>query len=151
MSGFNTFDEILDFAINNEQEAIDFYTELATNVNSLDMKKVFNEFAKEEVGHKSKLLFLKENKLFDPISKDLLNLKIADYIVNIKVTKDINYSDVLLLVMQKEKAAYKLYTVLANKATNDELKYIFTILAQEEAKHKLRFEIEYDEVVLKEN
>ena len=34
---------------------------------------------------------------------------------------------------------------------SDELAELFRSLAAEEAKHKLRFEIEYDDVVLKEN
>ena len=53
--------------------------------------------------------------------------------------------------MKKEKAAYRLYTHLAGVAGDKNLSKTFLGLAQEEAKHKLRFEIEYDEVVLKEN
>ena len=33
----------------------------------------------------------------------------------------------------------------------DDLKQTFLGLAQEEAKHKLRFEVEYDDVILAEN
>jgi rubrerythrin len=40
---------------------------------------------------------------------------------------------------------------LASKAPNAELKKMFQSLAVEESKHKLRFEIEYDEYILKEN
>ena len=53
--------------------------------------------------------------------------------------------------MKKEKAAYKLYTKLAERAPNEDLKNIFLSLAAEESKHKLSFEIEYDEYVLREN
>jgi rubrerythrin len=53
--------------------------------------------------------------------------------------------------MNKEKAAFKLYSALANRANSDEMKNVFMSLAQEESKHKLRFEIEYDEFVLREN
>ena len=44
-----------------------------------------------------------------------------------------------------------LYMNLSNKTANKELKDLFLMLAMEESKHKLRFEIEYDENVLKEN
>jgi len=40
---------------------------------------------------------------------------------------------------------------LAGIVPNSNLKNIFLSLAQEEAKHKLRFEIEYDDYILKEN
>ena len=53
--------------------------------------------------------------------------------------------------MKNEKAAFRLYLDLANKVSNLEQKSLFLSLANEEAKHKLRFEIEYDEIVLKEN
>jgi rubrerythrin len=53
--------------------------------------------------------------------------------------------------MKKEKAAYRLYLDLATAAGAGELADLFRSLAAEEAKHKLRFEIEYDDVVLKEN
>jgi rubrerythrin len=61
-----------------------------------------------------------------------------------------NYQDALVLAMKKEKAAFRLYLDLANEVQSEDQKDLFLALAQEEAKHKLRFEIEYDEVVLKE-
>jgi rubrerythrin len=51
----------------------------------------------------------------------------------------------------KEKASYRLYSDLAEQVDNEELKDTFLWLAGEEAGHKLRFEIEYDDVVLKED
>ena len=62
-----------------------------------------------------------------------------------------DYQQALLLAMKKEKAAFKLYSALADRAPNAQLKDVFLGLAQEESKHKLRFEIEYDEYVLREN
>jgi rubrerythrin len=53
--------------------------------------------------------------------------------------------------MKKEKAAFKLYTDLATSVSDENLRSVFKMLAQEEAKHKLRFEIEYDENILSEN
>ena len=53
--------------------------------------------------------------------------------------------------MKKEKAAFKLYSALAEKSPNEGLKNVFLGLAMEESKHKLRFELEYDEYILREN
>ena len=55
------------------------------------------------------------------------------------------------MIMKEEKAAFKLYSDLATKTTDSEFKQMFLMLAQEEAKHKLRFEIEYDDNILQEN
>ena len=53
--------------------------------------------------------------------------------------------------LEKEKAAFHLYTDLADVVENQTQKETFLSLAQEEAKHKLRFEIEYDATILKED
>jgi len=53
--------------------------------------------------------------------------------------------------MNKEKAAFRLYTSLSERAEDAALKELFAALAQEESKHKLRFEVEYDDFVLREN
>jgi rubrerythrin len=55
-----------------------------------------------------------------------------------------SYIDLLVLAIKKEEAARKLYTDLATIAKEQKLRDIFLKLAQEEANHKLRFEIEYD-------
>ena len=53
--------------------------------------------------------------------------------------------------MKKEKAAFRLYTDLSKATDNVELSKLFLALAKEEARHKLRFELEYDEHYLPEN
>jgi rubrerythrin len=40
---------------------------------------------------------------------------------------------------------------LSERAENEEMRELFQMLAQEESKHKLRFELEYDDYVLREN
>jgi rubrerythrin len=151
MDKFNSINDILDFAMEQEQEAINFYRQLAAHSKNDEMKAVFEEFAKEEVSHKARLQKIKNEQLFNIESEDVADLKIADYVVNVKPTPDMKYEDALKLAMNKEKAAFKLYTNLAQKVTSHDLKIVFQSLAIEESKHKLRFELEYDEYVLREN
>ena len=61
------------------------------------------------------------------------------------------YQDALILAMNKEKSAFRLYLNLSERAPNQETKDLFMSLAQEESKHKLRFEIEYDDFIYREN
>jgi rubrerythrin len=79
------------------------------------------------------------------------DLKVADYVVTVELNPNMNYKDALIFAMQKEKASFHLYFDLAREIKNQIHRDIFLSLAQEEARHKLRFEIEYDDVVLKEN
>ena len=152
MSNLHDFNEILDFAIRAEQKAHDFYMRLAGNARNSAIRKMLEGFAAEELGHKAKLIRVKEGKRFVPCAdKPITDLKIADYIVATTVDDDADYQDVLIYAMQSEKAAFKLYTDLAASTDNPELKALLLGLAQEEAKHKLRFEIEYDDNILTEN
>ena len=50
-----------------------------------------------------------------------------------------------------ERAAYELYSDMAEKIPAGKLREVFTGLAREEARHKLFFESEYDERVLTDN
>jgi rubrerythrin len=52
--------------------------------------------------------------------------------------------------MQKEKKAYLLYMDLAASTDNPDIQNLFNKLAMEEAKHKLYFETQYDDLVLTE-
>ena len=115
------------------------------------MKQIFEDFAKEEQRHKAKLEGIKKDKEFKPTDKKVLDLKLADYMVDVDVEGELDYQKALTLAMKKEKAAFMLYSDLADAATDPNLKNTLLALAQEEAKHKLRFEIEYDDVFLREN
>lgn len=150
MQEFNTIDEILDFAIREEEAAYGFYTDLAAEMDRQAMKKIFLEFAEEEKGHKEKLLAIKQGELLMKPSQDVADLKISDYLVEAP-KGELTYQDALAVAMKKEKAAFRLYTNLADQAQDEGIQQTLLALAQEEAKHKLRFEIEYDENVFGEN
>jgi len=151
MKEFKNVDAILMFAIEQEQKAVDFYTELAKEAQSEEMKKVFIEFAEEEIKHKQRLIRIREEGVFTMPKQQIADLKIGDYLVEVKASGKLTYEEALVLAMKREKSAFRLYSNLAERAPNDELKSVFEALAMEESRHKLRFELEYDEYVLREN
>ena len=150
MYNFSSVEEILDFAIEQEIAANRFYLDLAGRAKSPAMRQVFEEFAEEEWGHKKKLENMEKGK-FEFSSEQIADLKISDYVVAEEPTPDMNYQDALILAMKKEKAAFKFYSQLAAMVEDAPLRQMFLSLAQEEARHKLRFETEYGEVILTEN
>ncbi|HDR89948.1 MAG TPA: rubrerythrin [Bacteroidetes bacterium] len=151
MKTFQDIDEVLRFAMNEEQKAVDFYTILAKEARTEDMKKIFEQFAREEVGHKARLKRIKEEGSFTFHQGQVTDLKIGDYLVDVEPSPDMGYRDALVVAMKKEQAAQKLYMDLSERAPEGDLKTVFLDLAREESKHKLRFEQEYDDYVLKEN
>jgi rubrerythrin len=146
----NSIDEILDYAIAREQEAVDFYTGLAGRGKDW-MRDLLMGFAQEEARHKAKLMAVKDGQKLLSSESRIADLKIADYLVDVEPTDDINLQDALILAMKREKAAFRLYTDLAARVDDAELRDLFLGLAQEEAKHKLYFETQYDDQMLRHN
>ena len=79
---FNSVNDLLNFAINEEEGAAAFYTELAGKMDRPWMSKIFRDFAEEEKGHKKKLLAVKEGKILEPSKEKVMDLKIVDYMID---------------------------------------------------------------------
>jgi rubrerythrin len=148
----NTIGEVLQFAYEKEVEAEKFYRDWSHRVGTDEIREVLEEFAEEEKRHQ---IFIKEIMTAGGPAPApggaVADLRISDYLVEVVPGPEMGYQETLILAMQKEKAAFRLYSDLASKAESSETKNLFLRLAQEEAKHKLRFELIYDEEILKEN
>jgi desulfoferrodoxin-like iron-binding protein len=159
LSGFGSIDEVLDFAIEKEQEASQFYADWAKKLTSpnLDpdqlflLRDMFEHFAQEELKHKEKLIRVQKGSTFQPSAKQVTDLKIVDYLVDIMPSPNMDYQEALIIAMKRENASFKLYRDLAEVAGTGNLQTLLTALAQEEAKHKLQLEIEYEKEIYSEN
>ena len=151
MESFKTTNEILDFAIESEQEAADFYDNLAGDATEKAMRETFERFAREEKGHKARLIKIKNEGVYETTQEAILDMKMADYLVAGPASGKMSYQDALILAMKREKAAFKLYMKLSELAPNDDLKNIFRKLANDEARHKMNFEVEYDTIIYRGN
>jgi rubrerythrin len=143
MKKFRSVDEVLDFAIKREIDAQKFYMELADFVEKPEMTKVLSDLAAEEVEHKEKLEAVKAGEISIG-EEEVGKLGIEEYVQDVEQHPKMSYVELLVVGMKKEEFSRKLYTDLATIAQTQEMKDIFLKLAQEEAEHKLRFEIEYD-------
>ncbi len=144
MTNFESVDAVLDFAIEQEEAAAELYRQLASAVKQTWMQQIFEDFAMEEVVHKQKLLLVKAQKLLLPAQDKIMDLRRGDYMVSATQEDAANYQQALVLAMQKENAAFTFYTDLAASTDQPAVKSLFNILAEEEAKHQRRFELEYD-------
>ncbi|MHC5035862.1 MAG: ferritin-like domain-containing protein [Planctomycetota bacterium] len=150
-SSIKSYNEIMDFAIEKEQEAADLYHDLSKKSEQPGIGGMFLELAKQEEGHKAKLQSLSRDGFPDKGSAEIPDLKIGDYLVDVEIGPDSTYQDVLIFAMKREDAAVALYQRLSGLSPDDATKGLFLTLADEEKKHKLKLETEYDENVLKEN
>ena len=142
---------IIDFAIEKEQEAVDFYTDLAQSVKNAQVSEELRKFAAIEMGHKEKLEELDLASWTAEKPDTVVDLKIADYIVEQQPSPDMDYQDIIAIAMKRELAAQRLYTDLARLAAGSATEEVFRQLASEEAQHKNYFEKIWDDQILAEN
>jgi len=148
MEEFESDDEILEFAIGREVNAHQFFVDLADQMDNPTMRLLFENFAKEELRHKAalELEVMKRGKVV-AAPQDTADLDQTDIMVAIDPETNIDYKNVLLLAINKETKSFRLYVDLAAMVKDKESREVLLSLAEEEAKHKARFEMEYDMAV----
>ena len=140
---FSSIYDVLDFAIKREAKANSFYLRIADMAQNPELLDILKDFAEDELRHKTMLEALKAGKIEIPEEK-LGNLNMANYVPDVDPHPNMTYTELLALAIKKEDLSYRLYTDLAELAQTKELKDAFLKLSQQEAKHKLRFEVEFD-------
>ncbi len=146
---FKNLKEIIEYAVGKEKEAEEFYMSVSQEATTSSTKEMFISFAGEERKHQATL----EKLLSDDIDENIRDYKLewitdikrSNYIVDMTYRKGMGYRDILQLAMKREEKALRLYNDLQEKSESEDQKRVFMILSQEEAKHKLALETEYDD------
>lgn len=144
----NNFKEVVTFAIRKEAEAYNLYTTYSQLVKNPGTKVMFQELAKEEQKHRETLERVEKKDVSEYKLKKIPDMKISDFVDEQEFSPDMDYASALRLAIKREENSLRLYNHLREGTENPELKKLFSALAQEESKHKLRLESEYDENVL---
>jgi len=146
---FKDLNAIIDFAIEKEKEAADFYDTVSSEEGMSGKKKMFKEFAAEERKHQRLLEKFKVEGIDESIKeyklKWITDIKRSNYINDIEYRKGMPYNEMLMLAMKREEKALKLYNEMLGRTEDPHGQKIFKILCQEEAKHKLVLETMYDD------
>lgn len=147
------FNDILNFAIEREEEAIRFYRDLQGMVQFNEKLDLLKEFEAIERSHIRVLENIRSKTSVELSSApiEVENLAISDFLVEVPPTPEMSFQDILITAMKREEKATKLYTELAEGATDEGIRTLFSKLAAEESKHKLYFEKLYDDFILTEN
>jgi rubrerythrin len=143
------FKEIIQFAIDKEIKSFNFYTSASQVAKYSGAKELFSDLADQEVGHRKLLEKLDMEKIAQAKIEKIPDLKISDYLVEAEFRPDMPYADILRTAMKMEERALKLYNDIKESNQDKNLNKLFSFLANEEAKHKLRLEKIYDEEILK--
>jgi rubrerythrin len=150
MSDPQTYEELLEFALEREIQAIEYYTDAADKMGDSKSKTLFELLAIEEQRHQALLEFelLKTGKVISN-TENILTLSDLELIVEIPDTLRQTYLDILKEAMRREDKAFKVYVDLMAKAPSPETRIAAANLAQEEVRHKLLLEIRYQRELVK--
>jgi rubrerythrin len=143
----SSVEEILRFAIRKEADAAAYYQMMADRSNP-GIKKLLEELAKEEEGHRKKLEHFDRKKIEKMTVKETKGLGMSEWMEDTPFSSDMNYADLLRMAIKNEERSQHLYTSTAQMVTEPTLKKLLLVLAQEESTHKERLEKLYDKDVL---
>ncbi len=145
---FSTIQEIIQFAIDQEKDAQTFYRAAATLSQYPGIPALFQELAAEEEKHQKLLEELPDPSSLPERSRPVPDLKISDYLMELKFHKDMKYQEVMILAMKNEEKSLKFYRAWETQAQDADHKKLFSYLGDQEAQHKYRLESIYDEEIL---
>jgi rubrerythrin len=147
MSKVNSDLEILEFAISREMEAYHFFLALSRRVENQKIRDMLEKLAEEELEHKERLE-LEMMKLGRTVTTEYQPPRPdSDFILSDSdLPLDLDYVDVLLLAIEKERASFRMYINLLPDIQDEESHELLLALAEEEVKHKVRFETEYNKL-----
>jgi rubrerythrin len=143
---FKSIPEILRFAIGKEKASRQFYYDVAARVTDPITQSVF-----EAIG-------LEEQKHIDALELELMKLGITvdvdaefdenekRWLKTVEMDEDaenMDFREAMLIAIQKEKASHQLYIQILGLIQQPEYRDIFRQLAEEEMRHIVQFEREY--------
>jgi rubrerythrin len=152
MSVQNSFEQLISLAIQREEEAYEFYIQAAEEATLKSSNKLLRELAKQEVGHKDKLMAALDEGVCTKFTcttvAEVEATGLSKYLVDIPLKPSSTPQDVLIIAMKKEEAANKVLSELTGTSTH---RTIFETLAKEEQRHKEILEQMYDDIFQPDN
>lgn len=144
-------EEIIKFAIGEEIKAAELYEKNAKKVKDTSAQRMLEEMALMEHGHEQKLRKFLETGA-DILVKigEVADLQISDFLVEKELTDESSLQDVLIFAMKAEQKAFELYTRLAEMEVSTDTVRLFRELAEEEKRHKLDLETEYEKEYMRD-
>jgi rubrerythrin len=145
-----TLQDILDFAMDKEDASFRLYHEAAEKAGSISGRKMFEEMAEEEAGHKRLIARLDREVVAKYTFPHVPDLKIGDYLHDVAYRPDMTFQEILIFAMKEEERAVQLYQRAETMTSDPDLKQMLLMLANEEKRHKFKLEALYDDKVLAE-
>ncbi|MHC4563948.1 MAG: ferritin family protein, partial [Planctomycetota bacterium] len=108
------------------------------------LRVIFEQLAEEELEHKARLELemMKQGVVAKTVGR-LIEVDEADYAEKLRLGPEVSVKDALVMVVEKERRSFRFYADVAGIVLNPEVHETLLELAEEEARHMVRFEREY--------
>jgi rubrerythrin len=145
---FKSVEELLRFAIKKEIASAQFYYDLAATTKNEIVKDIFLEMAKDEINHKQQLE-LEVMKLGIVVVEEDPDIRRQPdaFLLESDLDKTFGFAETLQLGIQKEQAAFGMYMDLYAITEDDEQRMVIMEMAEEEVRHKVILESQYNELL----
>ncbi|OHB26080.1 MAG: ferritin [Desulfuromonadaceae bacterium GWC2_58_13] len=148
---FVTLNDVISFAVKSEETAYQLYKNAAALSTSIAAKKMFDEMAAEEAGHKEVFGQMNVERAEQYRAIRISDMQIGKYLVEVPLKPNMTYQEILTYAIKAEESAYQLYSAAAESVDDPKLKKVLTVFADVEKGHKIKVEKLYDDHVLTEN
>jgi rubrerythrin len=137
--------EIIEKAIQREEEAYLFYMDIHEKVSDASAKEMIEFIAGEEKKHKEFLVKYRDGGYGASALRmaDVVSYKIAEHQEEPEIANDMKPEEVFLVASHRELRSHHFYTELAELHAEGELKEMLIKIANEELKHKEKMEYLY--------
>ena len=138
-------EEVIDLAIQREQDAYFFYKDIAELIKEKDVIDTLEWIANEEFKHRKFLRDYKNGKYGKAALRltDVMDYGIAEHVAAPEISPRMDSAEVFALAAHRELASYTFYTELAKLHTDRTVADLLTRIANEERKHKEKMEYLY--------
>lgn len=141
---FNSIEDVLDFAREKEQDACDFYMELAERMHDSGMKELFTELARQEIRHKIVITEMRKGNVEIGSHPRIKNIELDKVLLTKEDSKSLAIENAMLVALEREQSSNKLYSDLAQIVDDAALKRTFESLAADELEHKTSIQDAYE-------
>lgn len=146
---FKSIPEILRFSISKERASVRFYRDMMSKADNPATKSLFKVLIQKEQEHIAALQ-LEIEKLGHTVdaSKEALDsvFRWDERLEPNDPAPNMSFTEALLLAVQKERAAFRLYARLLGSVRDEHLSKTLLELAEEEMRHVLHLEREYETI-----
>ncbi len=147
---FISLKEVLDFAIELEEDAYQRYKRAAELTESPAARKMFEELAQEEATHKHVFSSVDPDKIEEVNVCKIPEATISKYLKSVPFRPEMSYQEILTYALKAEEDAYQLYKAAAGSTDDPKLQKTLLTFAEVELGHRRKIEALYEDKVLTE-